>query len=141
MFYRKEEIDCVLACTFCSEVMTDPRILPCGASACHKCIRHRSNADNELECLFCKRKHSPIHSSSGFCPKLALRKLIETRPESVQRNRDVDELVLQLAEIKQICDKFKHNRESRVDEINEHRIKLRNQVHLQAEIRIEQDRQ
>jgi hypothetical protein len=138
MFYKKEDVDSALICSFCSEVLRDPRILPCGISACHECIQSKSNADTELDCLFCKGKHLPPDRGDNFYPNLSLLKLIESKAESVTRNQNVESLESKLAEIKMQGDQFNINLQNGVDEVQAHCSKLRNQVDLRTEILIQQ---
>jgi hypothetical protein len=110
MFYKKQDVDSALICSFCSEILRDPRILPCGTSACHECIQSRSNAENELECTFCKRKHVSMDSESGFCPNLALQKLIESKAANITiDHQKVETLESKLAEIGKKGEDFKAN--------------------------------
>jgi hypothetical protein len=139
MFYRKEEVDSVLMCSICSDIFqdSDPRILPCGESACHNCIQSSSDANNELECQICKEKHKPA-SDKGFPRNLGLSRLTKTKADQVYRNSNVEELKSKLDEIKVKSDDLKANFDNGTDQIKEYCIQLRNQVHLQTDILLEQ---
>jgi hypothetical protein len=142
MFYKKEEVDLVMLCSICSDFFqdNDPRMLPCGESACHRCIKSASDANNEFKCLFCEEQHKPS-SEKGFPPNLALLKLIKTKANEVYRNSNVKKLNSKLAEGRQKSDDLKANFENGTDQVKEHCIKLRNRVHLETEILIEQAHQ
>jgi hypothetical protein len=139
MFYKKEDIDSALICLYCDNNLRDPRILPCGASACHECIQSRIDTNSqELECLICHKKHVPQNKEEGFFPNLALLKIIESKSSEVNRGQRVDIFKLKLVEIKKLGDEFKVSLDTGADEIKEYCIQLRNQVQLETEILIEQ---
>jgi hypothetical protein len=125
MFYRKEEIDSALICSFCSETMRDPRILPCGTSACHECIRSRSNADYELECLYCTEKHTAPNQERGFYPNMCLQKILESKVESaIAENLET--------KIQTKSEALPVKLEIGADKIKSE-FRLRNQVHLEGD--------
>jgi hypothetical protein len=100
MFYKKEEVDTALTCSICSENFnkeSDPRNLPCGESACHRCIQFESNANNEFDCSFCHNNHkSP--NDEGFPPNLTASRLIKAKCDQVERNEEAEKLRLKLAD-------------------------------------------
>jgi hypothetical protein len=139
MFYRKEEVDKVLACGICSGIYEDPRFLPCSESACNRCIQKliESNPKKEFDCNFCHNKHKPL-DKEGFPLNGALIKLMSAKVGNVYRNAKVEELKVKLAEIKNKCEVLKLSLTNGVDEVKEHCIRLRNQVHLETDILIEE---
>jgi hypothetical protein len=139
MFYRKEEVDQVLACGICSQIYVDPRVLPCSESACNACIQKliESNPRKEFDCNFCHKKHKPLDKES-FPLNGALIKLMNAKVGDVYRNAKVEELKVKLAEIKNKCEVFKRNLKNGVDEIKDHCLRLRNKVHLETDILIEE---
>jgi hypothetical protein len=139
MFYKKEEVDSVLLCSICSDVFqdNDPRMLPCGESACHRCISSSSDAHAEFECKICNEKHRPS-SHEGFPPNLILLRLTKTKADQVYRNPNVDKLSSKLAELRQGIDDLEFNIKNGADQVKEFCIQLRNQVHLQTDSLIEQ---
>jgi hypothetical protein len=138
MFYRKEEVNRILVCGICSEIFKDPRLLPCSESACNQCIQEaiKSNPNKKFDCKFCHKKHTPP-GKQGFPLNGALMQLSKAQAEDVYRNAKVEELKEKLADIKSKCEEFKQSLESGVDQVREHCIRLRNQVHFEAEILIE----
>jgi hypothetical protein len=136
MFYKKEEVDSVLICPLCTGILRDPRILPCGTTACHSCIQQRSDSENQFECQTCREKHQPSRPE-GFFPNKIVLKLIESKASDVYRGEKVERLKSMLDEIKSVSDSFKVNLNKGPDEITEYCTVLRNEVHLQAEILIE----
>jgi hypothetical protein len=150
MSYRIEEVDQVLTCGICSKVYVDPRVLPCSESACNTCIRKsiERNPKKEFDCNFCHKKHKPS-SEKGFLLNGALIKLLKTKVDvknkddvnhkvdKVYRDVNINELKSKLAEIKNKCEQFKFSLDNGVDQVREHCIRLRNQVHLETDILIE----
>jgi hypothetical protein len=139
MFYKKEEVDSVLLCSICSEVFqdNDPRILPCGESACQTCILKSSNSDSELDCSFCHQKHKPC-SVDGFLSNLAILKLIKTKADQVYRNPSVEKLRSKLAKVTETCADLRDYFTNGTAEAREHCDELRSQVQLQTDILLEQ---
>jgi hypothetical protein len=135
MFYKEDSISKLTKCEICKEVYEDPRILPCGASACQKCI---AKLNNEFECFSCKEKHTLPVSDKGFPVNQTVLKLLEEKPGYVYRNKNVEELKAKLAELKIQGGKLKFGYDNGIDQIREHYILLRNRVHLQTDILIEE---
>jgi hypothetical protein len=136
MFYKKEDVNEVTTCLVCSKIYIDPRILPCGESACYKCIQDLSNKRNEFNCKLCNGKHTPA-SREGFPVNRPLLKLLGVKAERVSTNPRVNELKTKLEQAETKCDKFKLDLNKGVDQISEHCIQLRNKVDLHAEILFE----
>lgn len=63
-----------LTCFICSSRLVDPRILPCGQTACHECIQSLTTK-NKFGCKKCGSNHE-IPSKSGFPSNLMASKLI-----------------------------------------------------------------
>jgi hypothetical protein len=137
MFYKKEHVNEAITCGICAQIYIDPRILPCGDSACNECIQSASNSENEFDCNFCNEKHT-LASESGFPVNKQLLKLLQAPAEAVSRNNRVEELKRKLDEVKTKCDSFKFGLDNGVDQINEHYTQMRNQVDLQTELVIQQ---
>jgi hypothetical protein len=137
MFYKKEDVNEIITCQICSRVYDDPRILPCGETACHECIK--SNGDWFLNCEFCKQVHQ-APDKQGFPPNKQLAKLILTKADNVYRNEIADRLKEKLEKIKSKSDILELNLKNGNDEVYEHCVFLRNQVDLQTESVIEQVR-
>jgi hypothetical protein len=140
MFYKKEEVDTTLRCSICSgnfQQDSDPRYLPCGESACHKCIQNISNANNEFKCLFCHEEHQP-QRTQGFPPNLTATKLIKAKCDLVYRNEDAEKLRLKLHDLRKESEKLRANLENGSDQVQDYCIQLRTQVHLETDILLEQ---
>jgi hypothetical protein len=139
MFYKKEDVDSVLVCSLCSEILRDPRILPCGESACHECIQVRSDANSKLShCPNCQKSHTPSSKKNGFVPNLALVKLVQSKAENVSRDQKVEHLRAKLEEMRTSCEGLDAILSKGCDQVKEHCIELRNQVQLETELFIEQ---
>jgi hypothetical protein len=63
---------------------------------------------------------------------------MKAKADQVYRNRDVEKLRAKLAEMKEKNDDLKANLDNGTDQVKEYCIELRNQVHLQTEILLEQ---
>jgi hypothetical protein len=139
MFYKQEEVNSILLCSICWDTFqdNDPRLLPCGESACQRCIENASDANNQLNCLRCQSSHGPS-SEEGFPPNLIAQRLTRTKAQEVYRNQNVEKLRSKLTEVKEKADDLKTNFENGTDEVKEYCIKLRNQVHLQTAILLQE---
>jgi hypothetical protein len=142
MFYKKQDIDSVLACSICAETFrdNDPRMLPCGQTACHVCISNCIDVKNEFVCAFCHQTHQ-VPTENGFPPNLAIQKMIQLKPGYVQRNANAEKLTILLDELKQASDRLKFNMANSVDQIKEKSNELRSQVNSQTEVLLDQVRQ
>ncbi len=138
MFFKQDEIDSALNCPICSDTFQDPRILPCGESACHKWIQ--TSTDHEFNCSFCHKTHKPA-DNHGFPPNLVIQKLLKAQPDQVYRNQKVENLNSKLAVLTSKSDELKQNLQSGTDQIVEYCIQLRNQVHLQTDVLVEKAHQ
>jgi hypothetical protein len=67
MFYKKEDVDARMTCALCSKIYNDPRMLPCGDSACYECILEsiQKYQDNQFKCVFCHEIHHPCEFVSN----------------------------------------------------------------------------
>jgi hypothetical protein len=135
MFYKKEDVNDVITCEICSQTYKDPRLLPCGDSACYECIVDliQKNKDKQFECVFCKE----IHHSSEFYPNKTALKFVEKKAEEVYRFKCYEELKDKLSEMKRNCESFENNLDNGVSQIQEHCSKIKNEVYLRAEILID----
>jgi hypothetical protein len=139
MFYRQEDIDQDFVCKLCTNIYVDPRLLPCSESACHDCIQRMigSNLNNEFDCKLCQGKHkSP--GNEGFLLNGFLSNLLRTKPGNVYRSAEIKELTDKLADLKSKCEEFKFSLYNGVEQVREQCIQLRNQVHLETDILLEE---
>jgi hypothetical protein len=139
MFYRKEDVDEAIICGICNSIYKSPRVLPCSESACHECIQFiiQTDPNQEFACNFCHEKHTPL-GKDGFPVNGALMKLLKAKAGTVCRSAKVEELKHKLLDIKSKCSEFKMNLDNGVDQISQHCIRLRNRVHLETDILIEE---
>jgi hypothetical protein len=138
MFNQSEDAD---VCGICSKIYVDPRLLPCGESACHECIQNVIQNDlmkREFECKFCDSKHVAPPGNQGFYVNRGISKLLKANADKMNEFTSVRELKEKLAEIKINCEEFKLNLDNGVDQLREHCIRIRNQVHLRTEKLIEE---
>jgi hypothetical protein len=97
----------------------------------------QSDPNKEFDCNFCHKKHTPP-DSEGFPLNGTLMRLLKVKAGSVYRNERVDQLKIQLDDLKSKCDEFKFSLDNGVDQVREHCTRLRNQVHLETDILIEE---
>jgi hypothetical protein len=138
MSNQNEDVD---VCGICSKVFVDPRLLPCGETACHECIQNVIQSDpmkKEFICKFCKGRHESPPGNQGFYVNLAISKLIKANADKMNEFTSVKKLREKLAEIKVKCEEFELNLDNGVDQLREHCIRIRNQVHLRTDRLIEE---
>jgi Zn-dependent metalloprotease len=134
MLFNQEYVNEAIICGICNTVLKNPRLLPCSESACHECIQFKIYTDpnQEFNCQFCKRKHTP--GKDGFPLNGALMKLLIAKSDSnVYRNEQVDRLKEKLADIKSKCGKFELSSENGVDQVRKNCKQLRKQVEVETE--------
>jgi hypothetical protein len=136
MFYKKEDVSDAITCGICSQTYKDPRVLPCGESACHECIVDviQRNKEKKFECVFCKEMH---HPSEFYSNKTAL-KLVGKKAEEVYRFKCYEDLKDKLGEMKGKFESVENSVDNGVSQIQEHCSQIKNEVYLRAEILIEQ---
>ena len=63
----------IIECPICTEVFSDPRVLPCVHTFCLKCIRkyigEKENQQKELVCPLCRTKFTLPSNRVGDLPK------------------------------------------------------------------------
>jgi len=67
-----KKLDDITECTICTEVYTDPRVLPCGHTFCLNCLREWSKdkqPGDELACPLCRKEFTVPASGVGDLPK------------------------------------------------------------------------
>jgi hypothetical protein len=123
------------------KVYVDPRLLPCGEKACHECIQNviqSSPIKKEFSCKFCDGTHEAPSGNQGFYLNLGMSKLIKANTVKINELASVKALREKLAEIKSQCNEYKLSLDNGVDQVREHCILLRNQVHLRTDKVIEE---
>jgi hypothetical protein len=132
LFYGKEEIDKELKCPVCSEKFVSPRLLPCGDSICLRCIQFLKIQNSDLyKCPAC----ADIQSIQAHTlPKIkTLENLLNKDANEVYRNRDVEILKENLANINLKTEKLESNFLFPNETIKEHCKHLLDQVDLATE--------
>jgi hypothetical protein len=142
MFYEETEISLILMCPICLELFQDPRVLPCGASACKQCILDcfksstKTNKPAETECYLCYETHST--PANGFPPNKALLDLLSMKPVLVLKEKSVyDHSVQEFNTFVRKRIQSLNNIEIKLDRIHEGSCALRNQVQIQTDALIE----
>jgi hypothetical protein len=92
----------------------------------------------EFNCKFCQGKHEAPPGNQGFCLNIGISKLIKANADMINELASVKALREKLANIKRKCGKFKLSLDNGVDQVREHCILLRNQVHLRTDKVIEE---
>jgi hypothetical protein len=89
-YYKHQDIKAVLTCNTCGERFRDPRVLPCGRSACFECINRSVMTDSNVgqervQCACDRRGHRlPM---VGFPPSEAIIHLMNLHPREVNTSR------------------------------------------------------
>jgi hypothetical protein len=140
MFYEETEIKSLLICPICQNVYKDPRVLPCGSSACNQCIKDCFKTINnqiEVECYICFKNHQiPIN---GFASNSTILSLKAKKPiEASVSDEDEASLSEKLLLIKKKNDLLTRNIEVRLDQILKNAALIRDQVQLQTDALSEQ---
>jgi hypothetical protein len=89
-------------------------------------FRVESTLTDELDCLFCKNKHSPLKKEDGFYTNLGLLELVESKANHVYRGENVENLKSKLADLQTKSDECKANLENGTDQVKEYCLHLRN---------------
>jgi len=69
------QFDDIEECSICTEVYTDPRVLPCGHTYCLKCIEALSKdkqPGDKLACPLCREEFTVPSNGVGNLPKTAV---------------------------------------------------------------------
>jgi len=88
----EEEIDDMTECPICTEVFTDPRVLPCIHTFCLKCLenygKNRPPGDN-MPCPLCRKEFTiPYDGLSGIQKNFLMGKLLYAKKLSVGEKAD-----------------------------------------------------
>lgn len=90
MYYQSDEIENNLICKICSSKFQDPRLVPCGETYCHECIK--SSAKNgSFSCISCNSNHL-VASESEFPRNNVIATLIKTAPKEIYRGKSYKQL-------------------------------------------------
>jgi len=68
-----KQLDDIMECPICTEVYTDPRVLPCVHTYCLKCIKAWSRdkqLGDQLACPLCRKQFTVPCDGVGICPKI-----------------------------------------------------------------------
>lgn len=133
MFYQENVIKSHLTCQMCKYMFIDPRVMPCGHSFCHDCI-----VDNGSRCVTCDTSHEmPV---SGFILNSTLAGLLAEQPKQVNQSSKVKELRDQLNSLFNQHAKLNARLVHGSGEIKEHCQRLKVQIDVAVETRIEETR-
>ena len=132
MFYKENEIDGLLNCSYCRFKYDDPRNVSCGNSFCMPCIEFLTKEEsNGFQCPVCDEFHE--QPKNGFSKNINLAKLCEKRANKVYRSPLADALDAQLDELKQNMLTLAKENDQGEDKIKEYCDGLRNEVQLHLE--------
>lgn len=137
MFYQKKQVENCLVCSACNSLFLDPRTLPCGHVFCQQCIEDDLQ-DNKtvLVCKDCKTKHES--SNGGFPANLIVKKLLDLKADYVVQSECSRELRIKLDLLNKGTEELNKYLTNGVVEIQNRCSKLRNQIDVQIEIRIDE---
>ncbi len=99
MFYQKEIIEKLINCPICTHKYVNPRLLPCGNSACQDCIigLKGKDSDNEFKCSICEGVHTI--PKEGFIVNKTIKELLNKKANDVIQSAKVEELKMKLDNI------------------------------------------
>ena len=125
-------------CEGCKESSEDLSVLMCGfycKTCIEKLVENLDTNSNEFHCFFCEETHKI--PGKGFKRVHATyddEKITEKfRIDDIYRSDLVEQLKVNLKDIKETIDKMKFNLNNPIDIIKEHCVKQRNQVDLRVE--------
>ena len=137
MFY--EDVSPLIRCQMCQSKLVEAKILLCG-HFCDSCLAELTKDTNdetrEFTCKSCEEIH--MIPKNGFKNWKALNEFYskELNFEEIYRGESAENLKKNLIEIQKQIDSLNLTLANGVDLVNEHCLKLRNEVSLEAEITI-----
>jgi hypothetical protein len=91
MFYNAHFLDDLLKCQICFQKFNDPRLLPCGATICNRCVEHWQDADNNIvKCQKCRISHAI--PDGGLPSNQALAAICNVKPFNIEASQITSEL-------------------------------------------------
>jgi hypothetical protein len=138
MFYIENDINELKICPLCNEELNDPRLLPCGRTACNDCILKELEKDQEniLRCEFCTETHQM--PEKGFPLNQIAATLIKKKANEIHRSNTAKELKQVLKNIQSKSDNLRNRFQYAEDTIKDYCEKIRNQIQLQTAQAIDQ---
>jgi len=131
MYYDKNQVDEVLICEYCNQIIDQPKILPCFETICSFCEQSIEIInDNKFECFICKEIHEMPKNGLPFNKKLL--KMLSIKPTKVSRGKAFDANQKTLNEIETKHSRIKRGIENSNDLIIEHCMDLKSDVQLKV---------
>jgi hypothetical protein len=131
MYYDKNQVDEVLICEYCNQIIDQPKILPCFETICSFCEQSIEIINgNKFECFICKEIHEMPKNGLPFNKKLL--KMLSIKPTKVSRGKAFDANQETLNEIETKHCRIKRGIESSNDLIIEYCMDLKSNVQLKV---------
>jgi hypothetical protein len=136
MFYDENSISKILACPLCENKLDDPCLLLCGKFVCEKCIQTPSSSDEgqEYVCKLCKNKHN----TNSFSKIELATSLSIIKPVEIYRGKTYEDFKHKLNQLKNDTQHLDEHFLHGCDFIKEHCDRLRNDIQLVTESKIEE---
>lgn len=123
-----------LNCPQCSDLLLEPRILPCGKSICYYCVE--TNEDTiQFKCVFCKSTH--IIPSGGFPINNELIQQIDNKKSAEILTEEGKSFQVLLNQMEFKLKEAEFELENGDHLISEHTKELKRQVQLAKEIKVQ----
>lgn len=137
MFFLKKQIDIGLTCPLCKSYFEDPRLLPCSHTFCQECIQDSiRDTSQTLVCPQCGKKHEVPRD--GFPLNGVALYLTDSKADYVHHPQRSKHLANKIELLKESAERLKSRVSNGAIVIRERCAKLKIQMDLQAETRIEQ---
>lgn len=129
MFYSSNQIKNQLLCQICKEIVSDPRVLPCGRTFCNNCVT--KSDDNNFKCLCEKKCHA--FPEDGFPVNQLIVGLLNQKPAHVSRGESAEYLWRQLGKINIGIYDIENSLSQSEQTIKERCCSLRNEIDILTE--------
>ena len=141
MFYKEETINDNLKCQICHKKYVSPSMLPCGDSICQhhltKVISILPSDSKEFKCPLCLEVHD-LPKNNSFPENKMILRMIKQKPTEVIQSNLVREFKNDLKKYNEEVKYFeKMITNNGADFVYDHCQKLRTEVHLAVEYRIQ----
>jgi len=131
MFFDPNQVNNLLNCKNCNERLDEPRLLPCGDNICSACAQSIKLNGKQYDCLVCSNKHKM--PKSGLPKIKAIAEMLSFKTINISRGKAFDSLKINLNDLFNKSNIFKHRLGHRDDYVKEHCNEIRNKVQLATE--------
>ncbi len=139
MFFSANQIKNILSCKKCNSRLEDPRVLPCSATICIKCVSSIElikEENNIFLCFICYKKHTM--PEDGLLVNELAQSMLSIEPTDVSRGQYYESLKNTLNDIQFKREYIRNCLNNCSDNIKQYFSELRNQVNVTTEQAIQQ---